>query len=78
MDGTIAALEEISKIVASKGVTGFLATTMTMDKTTILQVFDTVRKGMEKGMSGGEILGIHMEGPFISKEKWEHKIQNIL
>lgn len=69
MDGTITALEEISKIVASKGVTGFLPTTMTMDKATILQVFDTVRKAMEKGMPGGEILGIHMEGPFISKEK---------
>ena len=69
MDGTIAALEEISKTVASKGVTGFLATTMTMDKSTILQVFDTVRKAMEKGMPGGEILGIHMEGPFINKEK---------
>ena len=69
MDGTIAALEEISKTVALKGVTGFLATTMTMDKSTILQVFDIVRKAMEKGMPGGEILGIHMEGPFINKEK---------
>lgn len=69
MDGSIEALETISKTIAAKGVTGFLATTMTMGKEDILKAFDNVKEGMKKGMSGAKILGIHMEGPFISKEK---------
>lgn len=40
MDGNIDALENISKVIASKGVTGFLATTMTMAKSEILCAFD--------------------------------------
>lgn len=69
MDGSIEALETISKTIATKGVTGFLATTMTMDRTSILNAFDTVREAINQGVSGAEILGIHMEGPFINKEK---------
>lgn len=69
MDGDIGALEKISRTIASKGVTGFLAATMTMDKSDILRALDNVRFGMKKGMPGARLLGVHMEGPFISKEK---------
>ena len=69
MDGSIEALEKISETIASKGVTGFLGATMTMDESTILHVLDNGRKGMEKGMPGAKLLGIHMEGPFVSREK---------
>lgn len=69
MDGSIEALEIISKTIAKKGVTGFLATTMTMGKDDILNSFDNVREAMKKGMPGAKILGVHMEGPFINKEK---------
>lgn len=69
MDGSMEALETISETIALKGVTGFLATTMTMDKYNIIKAFDNVRVGIEKGMPRAKILGIHMEGPFISKEK---------
>lgn len=69
MDGTAEALENISKTIATKGVTGFLPTTMTMDKSSILAALDNVRNAMENGVSGAEILGVHMEGPFINVEK---------
>ena len=69
MDGNIEALENISKTIARKGVTGFLAATMTMDKPRILNAFDAVRKAMDMGLSGAELLGVYMEGPFVSMEK---------
>ncbi len=69
MDGNIEALETISKTIAKKGTTGFLATTMTMDKASILNAFDTVKEAMNMGMPGAEILGVHMEGPFINMGK---------
>lgn len=69
MDGDINALEKISQTIVKKGVTGFLATTMTMAESDVLCAFDNVSSSMKKGLSGANLLGVHMEGPFISKEK---------
>lgn len=67
MDGSIEDLEIISKTIASVGVTAFLPTTMTMDRESIYKALKIVREGMKREMSGAQILGAHMEGPFISK-----------
>lgn len=68
MDGNIEDLIEISKVIAKRGVTGFLPTTMTMSKEKIYKALEVVRKGMSIESGGARILGAHMEGPFINEK----------
>lgn len=68
MDGEISNLEIISETIAKSGVTGFLPTTMTMSKEKIYKALDAVRIAIGKKMTGAKILGVHMEGPFISRK----------
>lgn len=67
MDGTVEALQTISEFLAREGTTGFLATTMTQSPENITNALKTVKKVREKGeYKGAEVLGVHLEGPFIS------------
>lgn len=72
MDATPEALETIGQIISRSGVTAFLPTTMTQSKEQILQAFSSVKQHMKNQkqtpIRGARILGIHMEGPFISSE----------
>ena len=67
MDGTEDALQTISEYVAKEGTTGFLATTMTQSPENIGKALKNVKTVREKGeYKGAEVLGVHLEGPFIS------------
>ena len=66
MDGELSDLRIISETIAKSGVTGFLPTTMTMEKEKIYKSLDSVRIAMQENFKGAKILGAHMEGPFIS------------
>lgn len=67
MDGTEEALQTISEYVAKEGTTGFLATTMTQSPENIGKALKNVKTVREKGeYKGAEVLGVHLEGPFIS------------
>ncbi|PKM77161.1 MAG: N-acetylglucosamine-6-phosphate deacetylase [Firmicutes bacterium HGW-Firmicutes-15] len=66
MDGEISDLKIISETIAKSGVTGFLPTTMTMEKAKIYKALDSVKIAMQENFKGAKILGAHMEGPFIS------------
>ena len=67
MDGTIEALSGIAEALPKEGTTAFLATTMTQSPKNINTALETVKnyKDMNKA-EGAEILGVHLEGPFIS------------
>lgn len=79
MDGEISGLKIISETIAKSGVTGFLPTTMTMEKEKIYKALDSVKLIMKEIVSGAKILGAHMEGPFISpKYLGAHKIDHLL
>ncbi len=74
MDGEISALRIISQTIAKSGVTGFLPTTMSMEKQKIWKALDAIGEGMKADFKGAKILGAHMEGPFISAQyKGAHK-----
>ena len=74
MDATPKALETISKAVLSGGTTSFLATTMTMSAEDIDKALINVQV-YGKYVTGANILGIHLEGPFINPSR--HGAQDI-
>jgi N-acetylglucosamine-6-phosphate deacetylase len=60
MDGEISDLKIISETIAKSGVTGFLPTTMTMEKAKIYKALDSVKIAMKENFIGARILGAHM------------------
>lgn len=68
MDAGYEALNNISLHLARHGVTAFLATTMTMDKDSIMAALQNIGQTMAKDTQGAELLGAYVEGPFISAE----------
>lgn len=69
MDGTIEDLKKIANALASEGTTGFLATTMTQSPENITKALKAVKEYRESNFEeGAEVLGVHLEGPFIAKE----------
>lgn len=66
MDNSIESILKLKKDVTKNGVTSFLPTTMTMDINLITAVLENIRSVMTHEHSGANVLGAHMEGPFIS------------
>ncbi len=67
MDATNEALQTISEYLAMEGTTGFLATTMTQSKENINNALKAAASAIKNGkFRGAEVLGVHLEGPFIS------------
>lgn len=61
--------DAITRFHASQGTTGMLATTMTASKEAIEAVLEAVANYRKQDMPYAALLGVHLEGPFIS-EKW--------
>ncbi|MGL6173903.1 MAG: N-acetylglucosamine-6-phosphate deacetylase [Cellulosilyticaceae bacterium] len=67
MDGNKEAVLTMANGICANGVTSFLATTMTMSREHITHALDAVKVAKEEQTQGAEILGAHMEGPYISE-----------
>lgn len=66
MDGTFEAINEIAKAIAKHGTTSFTPTTMTVSADDIKQSMKVIKEAKSKGTDGANVLGAHLEGPFIS------------
>lgn len=67
MDGTFSALEAISKQLPREGTTSYFATTLTESEPVILKALSNIHHYIENNqVEGAELLGVHLEGPFIS------------
>ncbi|TVP85998.1 MAG: N-acetylglucosamine-6-phosphate deacetylase [Acholeplasmataceae bacterium] len=67
MDASAKALAMLKHELPKEGTTAFLATTMTEEDEAILAACNTVDRFLNDGdQHGAELLGIHLEGPFIS------------
>lgn len=67
MDSTDESIETISKSIMRHGVTSFLPTTMTMDKEHVYDALEVIKKAQNRKLEGAQVLGVHLEGPFINK-----------
>ena len=65
MDATFESLEGLSNYLPSTGTTSFMPTTMTTDISSINNALNNVYQYQEE-VSGACIIGVHLEGPFIS------------
>ena len=63
-----AGMQRVSKGLLSCGVTSFCPTIVTSPRDTYHKILPRVQK-TEASVNGAGILGVHLEGPFISKEK---------
>jgi len=68
MDATPQALETISSVLLQTGTTSFLATTMTMSKEVIEKALQNIQNHAQS-INGAQIVGVHLEGPFINAQK---------
>lgn len=71
MDASEEALDTMTKTLPKEGTTSFLATTMTEESSAIEKALKATADYMSSGQKDGqaEILGIHLEGPFIHPGK---------
>ncbi|MGI9277118.1 MAG: N-acetylglucosamine-6-phosphate deacetylase [Endozoicomonas sp.] len=79
MDDDPEAISTISTHLASKGVTGFLATTVTNDWDTTLGSLERLGRECHKQQPGASLLGIYSEGLFFTEcHKGAHESQLFL
>ena len=67
-DGDTGGIAKMSRYYAADGVTSFCPTTMTFPEDILKAAIRSIRD-CDLPKDGAKIAGIHMEGPFISKEK---------
>jgi len=75
MEGTAAALQTITRKVSEYGTTSLLATTVTADADQTVRsvegIAGYIARQHETDEPRAEVLGIHFEGPFISRQRRE-------
>ncbi len=69
MDASGEALTKVSEALAKEGTAAFLATTMTQSRENIKNALAAAKAfGASQKESGAELLGVHLEGPFICEK----------
>lgn len=68
-DGTKEAIEEIAKYEASVGVTAISPATMTLPVEELVRILSVAAEYKKEEHEGADLIGINMEGPFISPAK---------
>ncbi|HEY0550765.1 MAG TPA: N-acetylglucosamine-6-phosphate deacetylase [Verrucomicrobiae bacterium] len=69
MEATADAFRTITEFHLRGGTTSIALTTLTAPEQEILRVLEAVKFVHNQSLGGARIVGVHIEGPFISKEK---------
>lgn len=67
-DGDAAGLLAMSRAYAARGITGWCASTMTLGEAELTAALHVLRD-FTRPADGARLLGVHLEGPFVSREK---------
>jgi N-acetylglucosamine-6-phosphate deacetylase len=68
MDGTTESLQTLAEALLKEGTTAFLPTTMSCSPEPLRRVLQNVADFQRGHFRGAEILGLHLEGPFLATE----------
>lgn len=61
-------ISDMNESISATGVTGYLATTMTMEKDLIYTALDNLKVHIKRDpICGAKMLGVHLEGPFLNE-----------
>lgn len=66
MDASPRSIIGISRYLAAGGVTSFLPTTCTAPQQDLVSAARAVKESIDRGTGGAEVLGLHMEGPYLN------------
>jgi N-acetylglucosamine-6-phosphate deacetylase len=66
MDGTSQAINTIAKTIIKHGTTAFTPTTMTVSIEDIRKSLNAIKISKNTNSNGAHVLGVHLEGPFVS------------
>ena len=78
MEATYDSLNVVSRIVARHGTTSFLATTVSAPTPILTHVVERLGTLVAKPLDGAQLLGIHLEGPFINEtNRGTHQAANL-
>ena len=69
MEASAGAFRAITEFHLRGGTTSIALTTVTATENEILRVLEAARPWQNKSLGGSRLVGVHIEGPFISKEK---------
>lgn len=67
-DATAAQIHQVSAFFAAQGTTGWLASVLTDTEEQTLRCIGEVRRAMVSEEPGAQLLGIHLEGPFLAPQ----------
>ncbi|HOJ78922.1 MAG TPA: N-acetylglucosamine-6-phosphate deacetylase [Bacillota bacterium] len=68
MNPTIDSFSEVSRFLATHGITSFLATTITASIDELIAIAETYQKFKQLDYKGAKCLGLHLEGPYLSSD----------
>ncbi len=69
MDASPTGLQAMAHYYASHGVTGFLATTWTSSRDSIMKALELVEEMRGPIREGATLLGVHLEGPYLHPDR---------
>lgn len=69
MDATQEAMEKLSVVHARGGVTSILPTTWTAPLDDIIRAIEAIGLAKRRILSGAQVLGVHLEGPYLSVQQ---------
>jgi len=67
MDATYDALNTMSLVHAAGGTTAMVPATVSAPMERVMRSVEAVEEAMRRGVRGARVLGIHLEGPYISR-----------